>query len=48
MNAKLIRRILEIFELKLHTKTGWGRNDVLNVYKDSVREVLLEVIDENS
>lgn len=45
MNKKLLKRIEEIFELKLSTKTGWGKNEVLQLYKDSVTEALLELID---
>ena len=45
MNRKLIERIEEIFTDKLQEKTGWGRNDVLKVYKEAVNEALLELID---
>tara|TARA_R110000796_G_scaffold61674_6_gene142634 strand:+ start:2442 stop:2579 length:138 start_codon:yes stop_codon:yes gene_type:complete len=45
MNKALIKKIEEIFTEKLQTKTGWGRNDVLIVYKESVNEALLEMLD---
>ena len=45
MNKALIKKIEKIFTEKLQTKTGWGRNDVLIVYKESVNEALLEMLD---
>ncbi len=48
MNKKLIERIEQIFSQKLQQKTGWGRNEVLIAYKDSVREAILELIDDPS
>jgi len=45
MNKKLLERIAEIFEQKLQSKTGWGRNDVLKVYRESVNEAILETLD---
>ncbi len=45
MNKKLLKRIDEIFEKKLQEKTGWGRNDVLKIYRESVNEALLELLD---
>jgi hypothetical protein len=45
MNKKLIQRIEEIFTLKLQVKTGWGRNDVLTIYKEAVNEAVLEMLD---
>lgn len=45
MNKKLLQRIEEIFTAKLQVKTGWGKNDVLAAYKDSVREAMMELID---
>ena len=46
MNKKLIQRIEEIFTQKLQAKTGWGRNDVLIVYKEAVSEAVLEMLDQ--
>lgn len=45
MNKKLIKRIEEIFTEKLQLKTGWGRNDILIIYKESVNEAILELLD---
>ncbi len=45
MNQKLLKRIEELFAAKLQAKTGWGRNDVLNVYKEAVNEAILEMLD---
>jgi len=44
VNQTLLKRIDEIFATKLQSKTGWGRNDVLNAYRDSVREALMELL----
>jgi hypothetical protein len=46
MNKRLIRRIEEIFTEKLQSKTGWGRNAVLDLYKESVNEAILETLDD--
>lgn len=45
MNKKLLKRIEEIFTEKLQAKTGWGKNDVLMVYKESVNEAILETLE---
>lgn len=45
MNKKLLKRIDELFEQKLQEKTGWGRNDILKVYRESVNEAILETLD---
>jgi len=47
MNKKLIKRIEEIFFDKLQSKTGWGRNDVMKIYKEAVNEALMEMIDQH-
>lgn len=36
----LQERIQSIFFEKLKAKTGWGRNEVMNAYKDSVIKAL--------
>lgn len=41
---ELLTRIEEIFSQKLSSKTGWGKNEVLSAYKDSVKEALMEMI----
>lgn len=45
MNKKLLERIAELFEQKLQEKTGWGRNDVLKIYREAVNETILEILD---
>lgn len=45
MNKKLLKRIEEIFEEKMQTKTGWGRVEVLQMYRASVSEALMEMLD---
>ncbi len=42
MNKKLIERIQELFFEALEKKTGWGKNDIKDVYKDCVMQALLE------
>lgn len=46
MNKKLFERIQSLFFYELSKKTGWGKNDVMELYKDCVNKVLLEFIDE--
>lgn len=45
MNKKLLKRIEELFAEKLQAKTGWGRNEVMEQYRLSVIEALLEITD---
>lgn len=45
MNKKLLIRIEELFISKLQTKTGWGRNEIIQLYKESVNEAIMELID---
>ena len=45
MNKKLLSYIEEIFTQKLQVKTGWGRNEILSAYKESVNEALITIID---
>lgn len=45
MNKKLLKRIDELFTAKLQSKTGWGKNDVLVIYRESVNEAILELLD---
>lgn len=40
---ELLKRIEEVFNEKLRSKTGWGRNEVSALFKDSVIEVLVEL-----
>lgn len=46
MNRKLLLKIQDIFHAKLQAKTGWGRNEVMDLYTDSVNMALLEIMDE--
>lgn len=46
MNKLLLKRIEEIFNQKLQSKTGWGRNEIIIIYKESVTEAVLEFIPE--
>ncbi len=41
---ELLQRIEKIFAEKLSRKTGWGKNEILVAYKDSVKEALMEMI----
>jgi hypothetical protein len=43
MNKELLTRIEQIFTEKLQEKTGWGRNQILTIYKESVNEAILEI-----
>lgn len=45
MNKKILLRIEEIFIQKLSAKTGWGKNEVVQIYKDAVNEALMELLD---
>ena len=45
MNKKLLHRVEEIFTAKLQAKTGWGRNEILALYKEAVTEAVLEMLD---
>ena len=42
---ELLQRIEKLFTDKLSRKTGWGKNEILVVFKDSVKEALMEMID---
>ena len=46
MNKELLKRIEEIFSQKLQLKTGWGRNEIILIYKESVTEAVFEFIPE--
>lgn len=46
MNKKLLKKIEEIFEEKLQAKTGWGKNDVIQLYRQCVNEALLDILDD--
>jgi hypothetical protein len=42
---ELLQLVEKIFTEKLSRKTGWGKNEILVAYKDSVKEALMEMID---
>lgn len=44
--TKVLKRIDELFDEKLQTKTGWGKNEVLQAYRDIVSKTLNEVLAE--
>jgi hypothetical protein len=48
MNKELIIKIEEIFKNKLQKKTGWGRNEIIILYKESVAQAALEILDESN
>lgn len=45
MNKKILKRIEEIFVEKLQAKTGWGRNEIMQTYREAVNEALMESLD---
>lgn len=45
MNTKdLLAKIEQIFIKKLQSKNGWGKNEIISLYKDSVNEAILELL----
>ena len=45
MNKKLLALILSKFEERLQSKTGWGRNEIISIYKECVSESILELLE---
>ena len=45
MNLKLINRIKQLFKEKLSAKTGWGRNEILEMFNECVSQATLEALD---
>jgi len=45
MNKKLLKTIEKIFFNKLQSKTGWGINEIMQIYKEAVNEALMEMMD---
>ena len=43
-NKQLLQRIEVLFTEKLQAKTGWGRNEILAIYKEAVSEALMEML----
>lgn len=46
MNKKLLKLIEDIFNQKLSAKTSWGRNEIASLYKESVNEALLTLLED--
>lgn len=44
-NKDIIELHRKLFSLTLQKKTGWGRNEILQVYDDAVKEVLYQIIE---
>lgn len=42
-----IKQIQEQFFTKLQSKTGWGRNDIKQVFTESVRSVRTPIVEED-
>jgi hypothetical protein len=36
----------ELFIAKLQTKTGWGRNEIITLYEQSVTEAIMEMLED--
>jgi hypothetical protein len=45
MNTKLIELIKEEFSKRLEAKTGWGRNEIMKAFNESITAVLLKLLD---
>lgn len=41
---QLLQRIEQLFHEKLQAKTGWGRNEIHALYRESVNEALMEAV----
>jgi hypothetical protein len=46
MNKEILNKIQELFFSKLESKTGWGKNNVKELYNQCVIEVLSEYIED--
>ena len=44
MNKEILEKIQKLFFTKLESKTGWGKNDIKELYKECVIEILSEYI----
>jgi hypothetical protein len=47
MKITLLKSIEQNFEARLQKKTGWGKNEVMQEYKEAVMEGVLEFIDKS-
>lgn len=48
MNQKLINLIREEFEKILATKTGWGRNQIMEAYNQAVTNAVTKILDQRT
>jgi len=46
INKELIEAIKNNFFKKLQAKTGWGRNEIMAMYKDTITEEIMKIIDQ--
>jgi hypothetical protein len=45
MNQKFIKLLKEKFLTELAKKTGWGKNDVANLFEKCIAEAAVECLD---
>lgn len=45
MNKKLLERIKFLFTEKLKSKTGWGRNEIMDAYDECVNTAIMELLE---
>ena len=43
--SEILKQIDDLFNEKLEAKTGWGKNEVKDLYRSSVNEVLMIIAD---
>ena len=43
----ILIRLEEIFKGKVSVKNSWGKNEILELYKSSVNELLMELLEGN-
>lgn len=43
--STVLDRVQELFFAKLQSKTGWGRNEIMALYKEAENEALREHLD---
>lgn len=47
-NKQLLTRLQEIFHSKLQSKTGWSKNEVIQLHTKSINEAVLGLIDDRT
>lgn len=45
INKEILVRLEEVFTKKLNVKTNWGRLQIMQTYRESVTETLLEMLE---